>query len=315
MPLRVLVVDDFEPFRGYLRSTLGQTAEFQLIGEAAEGESAIRLAADLQPDLVLLDVALPKMSGFDVARRLGQVAPKSKVLFVSQQFSLDMVEAGFRAGGLGYVHKVRAARELLPALKAVAAGRYYVGGIFSEGGPGPAARHQVQFFSDAVSLQQRFAGYIAAHLKAGTPAIMETSTVQSSAILEQLARAGLDVNHALRTRILVAVDASELLDRIMPGEVLGADRFFDVAGALLDATARKEGRDGEISLALCREAPPALLAKGAGIACRLEGLWSLMARRFGVDVLCAYDLARLQLQDGVMECLRAEHSGSRDDGP
>jgi len=173
-----------------------------------------------------------------------------------------------------------------------------------------AARHEVQFFSDAASLQQRFANYIAAHLKAGTPAIMDTSAVQSSAILEQLARAGLDVNHALRTRNLVLVDAPEMLERIMPGEVLAADRFFDLASALIDTTARKESRKGETSVALCREAPPALLAKGAEITCRLEGLWSLLARRFALDLLCGYQVAALESHDGFMGCLREEHSTS-----
>jgi hypothetical protein len=169
----------------------------------------------------------------------------------------------------------------------------------------------VQFFSDSATLQQSFADYIATHLKAGTPAIMDTSADQSSAILEKLAEAGVDINQALRTRTLVSVEASEMLQRIMPGKALDAERFFDVVGALIDTTERKQSREGETSLALCREALPALLAKGAEIACRVEGLWNLMARRFGVDVLCAYDVARLELYDGIMECLRAEHSSSR----
>ena len=83
--IRVLLVDDFDPFRRLLRSILQNEFELGAIVEASDGGEAIALAQALQPDLILLDIGLPKLDGIEAARRIRELAPRSKILFVSQE--------------------------------------------------------------------------------------------------------------------------------------------------------------------------------------------------------------------------------------
>jgi len=77
--LRVLLVDDFAAWRKYVRSVLQQRENFDVVGEAADGEEAIEKATELQPDLILMDVAMPKMNGIEAAKRIRDSAPNSKI--------------------------------------------------------------------------------------------------------------------------------------------------------------------------------------------------------------------------------------------
>src|SRR5262249_61502201 len=117
--VRVLVVDDFESFRRFVASSLGKRPEFQIIREAADGLDAVQQAGELQPDLILLDVGMPKLNGIEAARQIRRRAPKSKILFVSQDSSPDTVHVALETGAAGYVVKSDAGSELLPAIDAV----------------------------------------------------------------------------------------------------------------------------------------------------------------------------------------------------
>lgn len=123
----VLVVDDFEPFSRLVFSMLQQRAELRILGQATDGLEALRAAEELQPDLILLDIGLPKVNGIEAARSLRKVAPQTKILFLSQESSADVVRDAFRLGATGYVLKSHAGRELLPAIEAVLGGKHFVG--------------------------------------------------------------------------------------------------------------------------------------------------------------------------------------------
>lgn len=124
--MQVLVVDDYEPFRRFVCSTLGKRQDLRVVGEATDGLEAVRTAEDLQPDLIVLDIGLPKLNGIEAARRIRQLSPSSKILFLSQNPDLDIVQAALDTGALGYVHKTNALRELLPAVEAVLQGNQFV---------------------------------------------------------------------------------------------------------------------------------------------------------------------------------------------
>ena len=123
---RVLLVDDFEPWRGCAQLILGRNKRLQIVGEAADGSEAIRKSQELKPDLVLLDVGLPRVNGIHVAHQIGSLVPGAKVLFVSENQDADVVHAALSNGARGYVLKASAQTELLPAIEAVLMGETFV---------------------------------------------------------------------------------------------------------------------------------------------------------------------------------------------
>lgn len=124
--LRVLVVEDYEPFRRFLCSALGKRRELQIVGEASDGLQAVKKAEKLQPDLILLDIGLPTINGIEAACRISRLVPAAKVLFVSQNNDPDVVTAALNNGAKGYVRKENALTDLLPAVEAVLRGERFV---------------------------------------------------------------------------------------------------------------------------------------------------------------------------------------------
>src|SRR3954462_14053976 len=129
--IRVLVVDDYEPFRRFVQSAIGHRREFQIIGEISDGLEAVRSAAELQPDLVLLDIGLPKLNGIEAARRIRKQSPNSRILFFSENRSSQIIEEALRTGAGGYLLKEDAGRELFVAMEAVLQGKPFVSSSLS----------------------------------------------------------------------------------------------------------------------------------------------------------------------------------------
>jgi DNA-binding NarL/FixJ family response regulator len=124
--LRVLVVDDFKKFRQFVCSTLGKDPRLQVVGEASDGLEAVHKAQELQPDLIVLDLSLPTLNGLEAAQQIRKLAPQCKILFLSQEFSAELVQEALRSGAIGYVVKARAAIDLLAAVQAVLQGRQFI---------------------------------------------------------------------------------------------------------------------------------------------------------------------------------------------
>lgn len=125
------MVDDYEPFRQFLSSTLQNISAVYVCREASDGLEAVQKAEELRPDLILLDIGLPKLNGIEVARRIRKVSPGSKILFVSQESSADAVQDALDTGARGYVVKTDAGSELLEGVDAVLRGERFVGRRFS----------------------------------------------------------------------------------------------------------------------------------------------------------------------------------------
>ena len=87
---KILVVEDFDRFRQFVVLSLRQRAEFQLIYEASDGLEAVERAEELKPDLILLDIGLPRVNGIEAGRRIRKVSPNSKILLISQESSADV---------------------------------------------------------------------------------------------------------------------------------------------------------------------------------------------------------------------------------
>jgi DNA-binding NarL/FixJ family response regulator len=124
--IQVLVVDDNEAFRRFVRSTLSARPEFQIVSEASDGLEAVQKALELQPRLIVLDIGLPSLNGIEAARRIRQLSPQSTILFLSQESSPEIVQETLRLGALGFVTKAHAGNQLLPAIEAVLRNQQFV---------------------------------------------------------------------------------------------------------------------------------------------------------------------------------------------
>ncbi len=126
MAVRILVVEDYKPFWQYVCSTLEKRPGLQIVAEVSDGLEGVQKAEELKPDLILLDIGLPTLDGMEVARRIRDLVPESKIIFVSMENSVDVVEEALSLGALGYVEKAHCGGEILDAVEAVCQGQKFV---------------------------------------------------------------------------------------------------------------------------------------------------------------------------------------------
>lgn len=129
--IRILIVDDHDVVREGVRSILKKRSDWQIAGEAANGQEALAQIEALRPDVVILDITMPRMSGLDVARRIVQLAPRTRVLMFTMHDSETVEHTVRETGAHGLVLKLHAARDLIKAVDAVVEG----GNFFSSGVP------------------------------------------------------------------------------------------------------------------------------------------------------------------------------------
>jgi DNA-binding NarL/FixJ family response regulator len=122
----VLVVDDHPLIREGLKVIIGRSSKFEVVGEAGAAAEGFRMAEELKPDLVLLDISLPDESGIELTRRIKRTSPGARILIVSMHSKIDYITEAFKAGATGYMVKESAAERLLTAMESVAAGERYL---------------------------------------------------------------------------------------------------------------------------------------------------------------------------------------------
>jgi DNA-binding NarL/FixJ family response regulator len=328
------VVDDTEAFRRSIVSTLQAKPELQLIGEVSDGLDAVQKAQDLQPDLILLDIGLPKLNGIEAARRIRSISPKSKIIFVSQEFSADIVQQAFSLGARGYVVKMDAGRELLAAVDAVLRGEQFVGSRFAghnfngasdEGASkdfrskavaslrrdeGITHRHEAGFYSDDGSFLDGFTQFIGTSLMVGKAVIVVATESHRDCLPLRLQANGLDVGAAIEEGRYISLDTIDTLSTFIVNGSPDPVRFLKSAGDLIVRAAKAVNGD-HARVAACGTSAPLLWEqRNAEGAIQLERLWDQIARSHGVDILCGYSLATFQGSVGkhVFEKICAAHS-------
>lgn len=137
MKTRIMIVDDHKIVREGLRRLIEDDGAFEVVGEAGNGREGIRLARQLQPQIVIMDVAMSELNGIEATRQLLTVQPEVRVLALSMHSDSRFVKQMLEAGALGYLLKDDAFEEIVTALRALVAGRMYVspqasGGILQD---------------------------------------------------------------------------------------------------------------------------------------------------------------------------------------
>jgi DNA-binding NarL/FixJ family response regulator len=298
--IRVLVVDDHECWRKFVSTTLQKRPESAVVGEATNGLLAIELAQRLQPDLIVLDVGLPRLNGIEAARKIRDQSPHSKILFMSENRSQDIAQEALSTGAGGYVVKSDAASELLPAVKAVFEGNRYISaslaGLHSDythNGrkavtPFPAAkkiRHEVEFYAD--EFVNGFARFIEMALKEGNTVIVVATEPHHTSLHHRLVADGFELAAEVKKRRYVPLEVTSTLSSFMVNDSPDPVLFTKLATDLLTEAAR--GANGQSRVVVCGEGVNTLLATGnLEATIRLERMWNEIAQPYEVDILCGY---------------------------
>ena len=308
---RVLVVEDHEPFRRVICELLQQRRDLLIVGEAADGLDAIRQAETLRPDVVMLDIGLPTLSGLEVAGRIRARVPDAKLMFVTNESSLEVVDQAFGRGAHGYVYKPRALRDVLPVLDTIIRGGRFVSGSLeriAQGDSLASHRHHVVFCSTDAILIGAFSRFIAGELGEGNAVVAVVTAAHERSLQSSLEASYVDVALAIRQQRYIPVNVSELLAKATVNGCPDPLRYLDAAGDLLTDVTRR-ATDHHARVAVCGEGVSILWSQGhIEAAIQLEHLWDAMAMSRQMDILCAYPLAVRDESVPAVRRLCAEHT-------
>ena len=313
--IRILIVDDFGDWRLQNRLLLQTRPEWRVIAEASDGSEAVQKAKELKPNLILMDIGLPKLNGIEAARRIRQLSPGSKIVFLSLNNDRDIVRAALSTGALGYVCKTDARSELLTAVDAVLRGKQYVSSslnyeFVNTVGEKAPCRHEVLFYSDDTVFLDGFARFIAAALKAGNAAIVFATKSHRDSLLQRLKADGVDTDGALQQGTYVPLDAADALSKAMVDGLPDPVRFFGGIGDLIEAAA-KAAKSEQPRVVWCGEGVALLHAEGkADAAIGIERGCNELAKTHELDILCAYPLSSFHGEEDEhdFQIICAEHS-------
>jgi CheY-like chemotaxis protein len=304
--IKVLIVDDYEDWRRRVRELLQERPELQIICEVSDGFEAVQKAEELRPELIVLDVGLPKLNGIEAARQIRQLSPNSKIVFLSTENSPDVAQEALGTGAMGYVYKPRAHSALLAAIDAVLRGYKFT---HTPGEKAPR-RHEVLFYSDDADFLDGFSRFIAATLDSGDVAVALATESHQDSLVHRLKALGIDVDAAIRQKTYVPLDVAKTLPTVMVNDMPDSDRFFEVVGDFIRAAAKAGKRE---RVAACEECAPSLWAEGkADAAIRFEQVWDQIVLTYEVDTLCGYPLSSFHGDKDqlVFQRICAEHSAA-----
>lgn len=336
---RILLVDDFEPWRHYLVAKLGENPALEIVGMASDGPEAVLKAAELRPDLILMDINLPELSGIQAAAKIRGLSPESKILFVSQNLDFDVALAALNAGGFGYVVKSDAECELLTAVEAVMSGERFVSALLGShdfvGVLGPQAAihprseesvamsarrsirnkpfahsHEAEFYADDETFLIRCARFIGAALANGDAAISIFTLSHRNRLHQKLEAEGCDFAAAMEQGRYLPVEPADVHATFLVSDHTDAARFMKASGELL-ASALRAATGKHPRVAACGECASLLHAAGkVEAAVELEQLWNQLASTYNVDTLCGYPVNRFRSENHgpIFQQICAEHS-------
>ena len=316
--IRILIADDHEGWRRKVRSLFQARPEWQVMAEAVDGPEAIQKAEELKPDLIVLDIGLPKLNGIEAAQRIRQLSSSSKIIFLSQYNDLDVMRAALGTGAQGYVCKTDAGRALLPAADAALRGRQFVSSSIKgfestdTGGVKAPHRHELMMFSDDTVLLDSFTRFIAPALKADNAAIALVTKSHQESLRQRLKAEGVDTDGAIQQGTFILLDVADTLATLLVDGLPDPVRFLEDFGGLIKEAA-KAAKAEHPRVAFCGECLGRLWAEGkTDAAIRLEQGCDELVKTHEVDILCAYPLRSFHGEEDerIFQSICAEHSAA-----
>jgi DNA-binding NarL/FixJ family response regulator len=331
--VRLLLADDHAGVLAELRLQLGRV--FEIVGAVEDGGRAVESALRLDPDVLVLDISMPVMNGFQVAARLRDLKCRAKVVILTTYEDHEYIDAAFASGASAYVTKRYFATDLVAAIREVLCEKTFISPSLRglELVPRVTAikshargdtvlaplrrqeieivrRHEVGFYSDDKSLLHGFTQFVGTALKAGNAVIVVATELHRGGLLPRLLGHGVDIDAAIEQGRYLPLDVTETLSTFMVNDLPDPVRFLKVASDLI-ATATKAAKGEHPRVSACGECAPTLWAQGkADAAVQVEHLWDEIAKTYDVDILCGYLLNGLQREheSHIYERICAEHS-------
>ena len=309
---------------------------WHIVSEASDGAEAVVKAEGLTPDLILLDLSLPKLNGIEAARQIRKIAPNSKILFLSAFDSMEVVEEALNAGANGYISKLDAG-ELIEAVETIFQGKQFVSSrikgrivadvedtqasdktthdedFWSQSHHAQEAKftrcHEVQFYSDAEDFLESVTHFIGAALKFGNAAIVVATKPHRDILLGGLKAQGVDIDALIQQGAYVSLDAADALSTFMINDWPDAGRFLEAFNKVIDSALRA-AKAKHSRVAIFGEGVALLWAEGKREATiRPEQLSNELAKDRKVDILCAYPFSlHIQEDKHSFGAICAEHS-------
>jgi len=259
-PVRILIVDDYERWQDFAASTLRKHPELEVIGKVMDGVEAVLQAQKLQPDLILLDIGLPTLNGIEVARRIREVSPTSKIVFVSENRSAEIVEEALSTGAGGYIVKSDAGRDLLRAIKVVLADKRFVSasltgrdlinledehtaqqawrervGASSRPQSVESNRHELRLYPEDAAFVSDFAHSIEAALENGNVVVVVATKSHRTKILQQLRADGVDIEAAFERKFYIPLNVPDSLPTVLDTSTEGDGFAQGMPHAIVEA--------------------------------------------------------------------------------
>jgi CheY-like chemotaxis protein len=296
--VRVLVVDDFKPIRGLICSKLRNNPQLQVVWQASDGLEAVQKAEELQPELILLDLSLPRLNGIQAALRIRKFSRLSKIIFVTQETSVEVMEEALRIGAKGYIVKTDIAHELLPGIAAVLSGTTFISShlahsaktivrvVHRSTGINP---HVAAFYRDDAALVVGLSRCINDALDAGRAVIAIIAESRRVDLLRSLRAHDNEVETNIKQGRLVVMDVADVCATFGMNDQPDGTQFTSAAHSLIDSVRTKSQVDNP-RVVTCGECPSTLIAAGkVGTAIQLEKLWNEFSNSVGdIALHCAY---------------------------
>jgi CheY-like chemotaxis protein len=272
-------------------------ADFNVVAAVGDGSQALEASRRLDPDVVVLDVTMPGLDGFQTAQELKRIGSRAKIVFLSMHEAEEFVATAVASGGSAYVLKTRIRLDLPSAVNHALAQRLFVPSLASllavVDGRGA---HAVQFYANSQPFLNEVSRFLGLVLRRRDPAVVLAAGPNRVGLMERLEASGVDVAGAIRARRLLVMDAAEAVSQIMRDGRVDPERVAEMIDDLerlrvdvADGPGSRLTIVGEVAVLLCRHG-------NFEAAIQLERLWDDLTRPLPFLTVCGYSI----------DCLRAE---------